>query len=302
VPIWAVNVGRPDARALGWVASVLGHCDLSVLYGMLEGDSPWLLRAGDHEVVLRVGQLSDRASILTEVMALRLAAQAAIPAPQLLGHDDGTAVGVPLLLTERLPGSSQIPHEPDPSRLAVLGGIAARLHAVALEPSAALPARSGPIAGEDFARMRREQEPRDLLKEAETVMSRARPTSRHSVFVHGDLWYGNTIWNGGQLTGIVDWECAGAGNPGVDLGSLRCDAAVCYGPEIAGHVLRGWEQVAGREAEDVAYWDVVAALATPPDMGRFQAAISAQGRPDLDQATLLSRRDLFLRQALDRLH
>jgi hypothetical protein len=69
------------------------------------------------------------------------------------------------------------------------------------------------------------------------------------------------------LTGLVDWDCAGAGAPGVDLGSLRCDAAICYGLSAPDHVLAGWEQAAGQAAEDVAYWDVVGALATPPDMG-----------------------------------
>src|SRR5579859_5695828 len=64
----------------------------------------------------------------------------------------------------------------------------------------------------------------------------------------------------------ADWDCAGVGPPGIDLGSLRCDAAWCHGGEAAGHVLRGWEAEAGRPASDVAYWAAVAALASPPDM------------------------------------
>jgi hypothetical protein len=76
---------------------------------------------------------------------------------------------------------------------------------------------------------------------------------------------------------------------------------VCAGPPAPRHVLAGWEQHAGRPAAQVPYWDVVAALATPPDMGWFPAAIGAQGRPDLDQPTLLARRDQVLREALDRL-
>jgi hypothetical protein len=36
-------------------------------------------------------------------------------------------------------------------------------------------------------------------------------------------------------------------------------------------------------------------------MGWFPETISAQGRPDLDQETVLTRRDLFLSQALDQL-
>ncbi len=291
----------PDALALGWVADVVGSSDIAVSRGLREGGSPWLLRADDRELVLRIGQLADTASFATEVAALRLAARVAIPVPRLLAHDDGTAVGVPLVLTERLPGSSQIPLEPNPARLRTLGAVTARLHAVPLEPSAELPARDRPIAGEDFAKMRREQQASGLPEEAETLIRQTEPTSNRSVFVHGDLWYGNTLWNDGLLTGLVDWDCAGAGAPGVDLGSLRCDAAICYGAQAPMDILRGWERAAGHAAEDVAYWDVVAALATPPDMGWFPAAISAQGRPDLDRATLLQRRDTFLRHALDRL-
>lgn len=106
---------------------------------------------------------------------------------------------------------------------------------------------------------------------------------------------------GDALAGLVDWDCAGAGPPGVDLGSLRCDAAVCFGVEAAADVQAGWEEEAGRPAAEVAHWDVVAALSTPPDMGWFPDAIAGQGRPDLGQDVLVRRRDAFLRDALDRL-
>jgi len=287
--------------ALGWAARVIGYPDLAVVRGLREGGAPWLLRAGDRELVLRVGEPADAASFATEVAALRLAARTGIPVPRLLGHDDGTGAGIPLVLTECVPGSSQIPREPEPPRLRALGAVAARLHAVTLQPSRELPARDRPIAGVDFAKLRREQRTRGLLEEAEALVARIRPASSGSVFVHGDLWQGNTLWRDGKLTGLVDWDCAGAGAPGVDLGSLRCDAAICYGLQAPDHVLAGWEQAAGRAAEDVAYWDVVGALATPPDMSWFTDAIGDQGRPDLDQATLLERRDAFLGQALDRL-
>lgn len=292
-------MARPDALVMSWMAEVTGATDITVLRGLLDGGSPWLLSADGRELVLRVGQPEDLGPFATEVAALRLAAQAGLPVPQLLAHDDGTAASVPVVLTERLPGSSHIPPQPDPSRLQALGAIAARLHAVSLEPSAELPPRDRPIALVDFAKIRREQETSSLLKQAEAFITQTPPPGSRTVFVHGDLWHGNTLWTGRTLTGLVDWDCAGAGAPGVDLGSLRCDAAICYGTWAAAHIQRGWEQAAGRTAEDVAYWDVVVALATPPDMGCFHAAISAQGRPDLDQATLTERRDTFLRQALN---
>jgi hypothetical protein len=79
---------------------------------------------------------------------------------------------------------------------------------------------------------------------------------------------------------------------------VRLDAAFGYGPAAADEVLDGWEQARGRRARDVAHWDIVAAVATPPDLGEWVAAWHDQGRTDLDVPTLTSRRDEFLRAAL----
>ena len=75
---------------------------------MREGGSRWLLHDGEREVVLRVGRSDDMPSFRTEVAALSLAGQIGAPAPRPLAHDDGTATGSPLVLTERLAGSSTI--------------------------------------------------------------------------------------------------------------------------------------------------------------------------------------------------
>jgi len=116
------------------------------------------------------------------------------------------------------------------------------------------------------------------------------------------LWYGNTLWDDdGHLTAIIDWDCAGVGPAGIDLGSLRCDAAWCHGLAAAADILRGWEAEAGRAARDVAYWDVVASLSSPPDMGWFPESMVAQGRPDLTREIMLERRDAFLAAALSQL-
>jgi hypothetical protein len=52
---------------------------------------------------------------------------------------------------------------------------------------------------------------------------------------------------------------------------------------------------------DEAYWDVVAALATPPGLGSFPESISSQGRPDVAAGLLRARHEDFLSQALARL-
>jgi aminoglycoside phosphotransferase (APT) family kinase protein len=247
--------------------------------------------------VLRVGTSQDPAGLATEVAALQLAADHDIPAPRLLAADLGG--DPPLVLVEQLPGSSRIPPGRPSARLRILGRTAAALHAVSLEPASALPPRDRPIASVDFAALRR-RHPYPLLVEAEQRVGDPPPRDP-AVFVHGDLWQGNALWTGDTLNGLIDWDCAGSGSPGIDLGSLRCDAAICFGLEAAADIQQGWEEVAARPAADVAYWDVVAALSTPPDMGWFPSAIAGQGRPDLTQDVLLRRRDGFLQAALTRL-
>jgi len=246
--------------------------------------------------VLRAG--GDAGSLATEVAALRLAGAHGLPVPRLVAADLDRL----LVLTTALPGTSRVGGPPSPARLRAIGAAAAQVHRVpALPPTPELPVRTRPIAGVDFAALRRAAPVRGLLAEAEATLARLPVPPSPPVFVHGDLWQGNVLWDGGRLTGIVDWDCAGAGPAGIDVGALRCDAATSTGGTAPDDVLAGYEEETGRAFADVAYWDVVAALATPPTMGWFLDAVRDQGRTDLDGATMLARRDAFLEAALRRL-
>ena len=46
-----------------------------------------------------------------------------------------------------------------------------------------------------------------------------------STLVHGDYWVGNTLWQGGRLTGVVDWSDAFLGDPAADVGYCRTGLA-----------------------------------------------------------------------------
>jgi Ser/Thr protein kinase RdoA (MazF antagonist) len=305
----------PEPGILAWASAVLGS-EVTVVRSLRLGGTPWLLRGGGRNVVLRVIAAERAGETQTEVAAMTHVAQAAeagLPVPELLGYDLAEQTGYALVLTGQVPGSGVIPAEPDPERLRALGAVAARISSVTLAPTRALPVRlrpieAEPIEAEDFARLRREQGASDLLRAAEAAVASAAgaagagPEGGRPGLVHGDLWYGNTLWDDeGRLTAIIDWDCAGVGPAGIDLGSLRVDAALCHGLPAADDILRGWEAEAGRPGCDIPYWDVVAALSSPPDMGWFPESMAAQGRPDLTHAVMLERRDAFLAAALSQL-
>jgi len=302
-------MAHPAPEVLAWTSAVLGS-EVTVVRSLRLGGTPWLLRAGDlraggRNSVLRVIAARRAGETETEIAAMThvaRVAEAGLPVAELLGYDLAEQTGYTLMLTGQVPGSGVIPAEPDPERLRALGAAAARISSVTLAPARALPVRYRPIEAEDFARLRREQGASDLLRAAEAAVARVRPDDGRAGLVHGDLWYGNTLWDDdGRLTAIIDWDCAGVGPAGIDLGTLRCDAAWCHGLSAADDILRGWEAEAGRPGRDVSYWDVVASLSSPPDMGWFPESMAAQGRPDLTRGVMLERRDAFLAAALSQL-
>jgi aminoglycoside phosphotransferase (APT) family kinase protein len=289
---------------LAWAARQVGDgATATVVRGLRQGGNPWLLRIArggrTSEAILKTS--GDPAGFATEIAALRLAARHGIPAPAILGLGGGA--GTRVLLEGVVPGRSTIPVEATPERLRVMGAAAAAFRTAVAAPAPALPVRTRPISASDFIARRRLGTDRTtpLLRAADAHVSRLPAPAGEQVLVHGDLWQGNMLWEGDTLAGIVDWDMAGVGHNGIDLSSLRLDAAFMFGPEAAGEVLAGWEGVAGGPAPDLAYWDAVTALNMPGDMARFAATIHDQGRPDLTAATLNDRRDAFLRQALDRL-
>jgi aminoglycoside phosphotransferase (APT) family kinase protein len=203
------------------------------------------------------------------------------------------------------------------------------VHAVRLDPSADLPLKVRPISGDDHAMERRwanlyracEADEKPAVVQAlfeltgwpashaqraldatgsspllqladDRVRALDRPTVA-TVFVHGDVHPGNMLWDGDTCLALIDWKDAGAADPGVDLGELRKQMAIKYGPDAAEHVLEGWQAQTGRRATNVAYWDAVAALNTP--------AVVEGPRTPTERAAATQRRDQFLRTALDRL-
>jgi aminoglycoside phosphotransferase (APT) family kinase protein len=266
--------------------------------GLRAGGAPWLVTArtqagNELEGVLRVGPVGDTEDIRVEAASLRYVSSKGLPAPVVLGMRASTDPA--LLLIERVSGRSDIPLERPTGRLRTLGAFAARLSQ--LDAPAGFPPRTRSIAGVDFDALRREAEPQPLLQQAEAIVAAGVPEGRVGV-VHGDLWQGNALWDDDELVAVIDWDCSGVGPAGIDLGSLRMDAALCFGGGAEADVLDGWRGAAGVPS-DLAYWDLTAALSTPPTLAWFVEATRAQGRPDLNRPLMLARRDEFLRAALD---
>ena len=120
-----------------------------------------------------------------------------------------------------LAGTSTIPAVASVARLRALGAAAATLHRVTTGPRPDLPLRTRPLADVDFAAMRRATGSSSLLEAAADRVNQVPMRQAEPVLVHGDLWQDNTLWSGERCVGMVDWDAAGVGHPGIDL-----DAAI----------------------------------------------------------------------------
>lgn len=279
----------------------------------------------------------DEAAIATGAAALRVADDHGLPAPRLIASDltGARTDGVAVTLETALPGSSALPPHVSERRLNEAGAAIARVHAISLQPRRHLPLRTRPTQVDDRARDRRwstlyaatapagrpavlnalreltgwphsqalavltAPHSTPLLQLADDRIRDYDRPGAPSVFLHGDIWGGNMRWDGDTCLALIDWKNAGAGHPGVDLGELRLQMALQYGPQAPGHVLAGWENQSGRQATDTPYWDIVAALNTPVILHGWPG-FDTDGS-DLPVTTVTARRDEFLSTALGQL-
>jgi aminoglycoside phosphotransferase (APT) family kinase protein len=304
----------PSDQVLRWAAQAIGgtsvvsaeslssgsdHRDSGTFRLRVEGAS-----AGTTDVILKVMVpiWINARMVRTNARALQLAETYGLPAPRLIAADlDGSTSGTVATLETFLPGNSDVPRTASPARLREAGAAIARVHTFEhpIEPD--LPHRPRPCAVDDRAAERRRglMPTTPLLQQADEQVRSHRVQSAESVFLHGDVWAGNMLWDEDRCVALIDWKTAGVGDPGVDLGSLRMQMALSYGQEAPAHVLEGWQEQAGRTATAVPYWDAVAALNTPTVLQGW-LAFADDGSP-LDASAVTERRDTFLRTALDQM-
>ncbi len=218
---------------------------------MSQADGIQVVVAHQERATLRVGQVflkidSNQARIDVEVEAIALAP---IPTPEVLWHKP------PVLAISAVPGTALgrlgEPSAASPAAWAAAGAAVRKLHDAPLPPwpgreidaiEAELDAEceqlitQGVLPAELVARNRRV---------AEAVFRPWTP-----VFTHGDLQITHIFVENDQVTGVIDWSEAAAGDPLSDLASLTlgheehlADVVAGYGGGVDYDVIRGWWSV-----------------------------------------------------------
>jgi aminoglycoside phosphotransferase (APT) family kinase protein len=280
---------RPPAAALAWAAAPFGPGSQVVSVRPLP--SAWLANhvvevadttGARHRVVLRRwarpgwDEEDPDFDAAREAAILELLAGTPVPAPALVAADPGAAVcDVPALLLRFLPGRPP-DLAGDPGRL--VAGLAAALppiHAVAVPGPGVVPAYHRFYEPERLAPPAWSDRP-DLWARAFEVANEPPPPYR-PCFIHRDYHPGNTLWERGRVSGVVDWIGGSWGPPGVDLGHMRVNLAGDLGLEAADRFLAAHRALTGFEHHP--WWDVASAV-------DVIAEVSWRGVEDLVAAAL----------------
>src|SRR5829696_4296073 len=257
---------RPPAAALEWAAAPFGPGSQVVSVRPLA--SAWLANhvvevadaaGARHRVVLRRwarpgwDEEDPDFDAAREAAILELLAGTPVPAPALVAGDpgrlvEGLAAALPPIHAVAVPGPGVVPayhrfYEPD------------RLTPPAWSDRPALWARAFEVAA-------------------------GPPPPGPSRFIHRDYHPGNTLWERGRVSGVVDWIGGSLGPPGVDLGHMRVNLAPDLGLEVADRFLAAHQALTGLDHHP--FWDVASAV----DVAPAEAPAAWRGVEDLVAAAL----------------
>jgi aminoglycoside phosphotransferase (APT) family kinase protein len=232
------------------------------------------------EVILREFPAGDAAALQEAEVLAALDGLGGL-APRLLASGGGTPPAGQWNLISRLPGAADITPAKPEAFAAQLGETLARIHAEPQARLARLPdvfdqpggspdALSGPAASSVISR-------RHLL------------TSAPRVLTHWDFWSGNTLWQDGTLTGVVDWSGGAIGPRGFDVGWCRLDLYLLYDQHVADSFLDAYQAACGNALTGSLLWDLWAVARSYQDVETWVPNYHDLGRSDLTAAELRQR-------------
>ncbi|WP_149264683.1 phosphotransferase family protein [Actinomadura sp. K4S16] len=281
---------RPSDEVLAWAAEVSGGPVRAVrrLAGGTHAATD-LLETPRGQAVLRRFPPGDTAAAVNEAHVLDVLDGLDGWAPRLLGADpEGARVGLPAVLISRLPGRADITSmEPDAAAVQ-LGRVLARLHAT---PAARLTGfRDGMAAARAF--------PGSAPGTALLAAQGNRLATAERVLTHFDFWAGNVLWEGGTLTGVVDWSGASLAPRGFDVGWCRLDLVLLHGPATAEAFTDAYQEAAGGLVPDLALWDVFALTNSHRTVETWLPNYTDLGRTDLTSKDLRERHTAWTEERL----
>ncbi len=277
----------PTEDQLERVGEAIGAGSLSFvrrLEGGLRCTLDVLSEGGTRLVLRRYGEWSHGAGpevIEKENRALELMQRANIPAPAPIWMDNSGIFDEPAILISYVEGAPDLTPANPFGWAERLASVLTRIHDVRLEGDDIDMFPGG--AGEDIIRVQENPEivlehplGEDLLRRR--VLLGQRDADTPSVFSHTDFWPGNTLWDDGDLTAVVDWEEPATGDRAMDVAYCSLDIRYLGMDRVADHFVKSYREESGDDLANLSHWEAVGLCRPMPDIAIWVPAWVSMGR------------------------
>jgi aminoglycoside phosphotransferase (APT) family kinase protein len=235
-----------------------------------------------------------------EFEVLRLLERVGVSAPRAIHLDAaGKHFGVPVLVMTFLPGKTYVaPAETAPWTEALAGALHC-VHTITLDTADLSILKLSDTRGriDDIAADSCDDSlAADVVEVLRAHCDRIEPMP--PTLIHNDYWAGNTIWNRGRLTSIIDWTHARLGDPRNDVSECRGAPPFDHAAEVADQFLAAYERRLGRALPEFWFFDLLRAVAAYLYY-EFWLEGTRDLRIELDPVATRQRLAAFLQQAID---
>ena len=210
-----------------------------------------------------------------------------VPAPRSIALDArGEQTGVPAHLMSYLPGALELDRGDD-GQVEALAALLTRIHAID-------PADGGwPRSYQSWAWPEKRIVPvwsdRPALWRRAFAVLDGEPPTYEPTFLHRDFHPGNVLFDGGTITGVVDWVETSWGPAELDVAHCSTALSLLHGTDAAKDFRDEYRSAGGTLGDDRHWW-LIDAVGFLPDPEKVAAPWRQSGRPDL--AARLARRRL----------
>ena len=209
-----------------------------------------------------------------EFRALQLLQAHGVPAPPpLLLDKDGSILGLPGIVTEFVDGSQIQPLITAPrwgAMAATTARMLARIHQTPFTEADKRVLMDDDVEvawfimrGEIPDWMRADPDGEMVWKLVNEHWGRRVPTEAR--FAHTDYCSGNILWQGDEISAVVDWEEAGYGDPAVDVAYCRMEYFLEGLPEAADVFLQVYQQETGWSLDNLPLMELAASARVMTD-------------------------------------
>jgi aminoglycoside phosphotransferase (APT) family kinase protein len=233
-----------------------------------------------------------------EGSSLQQATRAGLPAPELIAVDArGDHCGVPATLVAKMPGNVELEPANREQWLLGLARSAAQIHRV---EASGFRWKYRRYNDRDLLSVPNWSREQDAWKKAIDIVQGPAP-SYQECFIHRDYHPSNVLWQGGRVTGVVDWVNGCRGPAGIDVAWCRHNLANLHSVEVADAFLAVYMDSAGSEFVYDPYWDLMSVVELLPGPPSMHEGWRASGLAPISTATMRERVDSYVTSVVARL-